>query len=139
MEFLSGAIRIEDLPVAFSDRCERYHGVRPNNDARGVLQDVHWSAGMFGYFGTYTLGNLASAQLFDQFAEEFPDWETEVAGGNFQSLHRWLQHNVYPHGHTMSIDDLLRRVTGKPLDPQHWCRYIERKFAHQMKMAGSVV
>ena len=135
MEFLSGSIKLEDLPAAFSDRCERYLGVRPENDARGILQDGHWSAGMFGYFGTYTLGNLASAQLFRRFEDEFPNWELDVARGEFGPLHRWLQSYVYPYGHTMSVDDLLQRATGEPLNPKYWCRYIERKFAHQLQMA----
>lgn len=125
---IEGQLEVKDLPAAFDDKMEAYLGLRPAHDGEGALQDTHWSEGMFGYFGTYTLGNLLSAQLFQQYAGEHPAYADDFAAGQFAPLLDWLHERVHQDGLTMDIDSLASQVTGEPLNPAHWFRYLEDKF-----------
>ncbi len=95
---MSGELTTADLPTAWDDAYESLLGIRPDSAASGVLQDVHWSAGLIGYFPTYTLGNLAAAQLFDSANEALPDLEQEIGKGEFYGLCGWLRANIHRHG-----------------------------------------
>ena len=92
---------------------EEYLGIVPSNDAEGVLQDVHWSFGAFGYFPTYTLGNLYSVQFYEQAKLEIPHLEDEIAAGQLMVLRRWLEQKIHRWGRMFTPDHLSRRVTGK--------------------------
>lgn len=94
------------------------------DDARGCLQDVHWSAGLFGYFPTYTLGNLYAAQLFEKALEDIPDLYDGFARGDFSPLKTWLNTNVHAHGGRYLPADLCERVTGKPLGAEPLLRHL---------------
>ena len=107
---------------------EEYLGIVPSNDAEGVLQDVHWSLGAFGYFPTYTLGNLYSVQFYDQAKLEIPHLEDEIAAGQLMVLQRWLGQKIHRWGRMFTPDHLARRVTGKSLDPEPFLSYVERKY-----------
>lgn len=125
---LSGQLAVMDLPAAWNDMYEELLGVRPGSDAEGVLQDVHWSSGSLGYFGTYTLGTLGAAQQFATFAKTEPEWPEQFGRGMFGHLAGFLQQDVYPYGHTVSLNDLMVEATDQPLDPSHWIKHIHRKF-----------
>ncbi|MCC9656586.1 carboxypeptidase M32 [Rhodopirellula halodulae] len=112
---IGGDLSTDDLPVAWSDAYEEVIGVRPPSAADGVLQDVHWSAGLIGYFPTYTLGNLAAAQLYDAAKDELGDLDTMVRRGEFSPLHQWLVRHVHQKGRTRTVDELIVEATGKPL------------------------
>lgn len=125
---LSGELPVEDLPAAFAQKMEEYLGIKPDDVAQGVLQDIHWAIGYIGYFPSYTFGNQAAAQLFAKFQELHPEWQREFSRGNFRILLDWLRENVHPLAYLETLDSMLQRVTGEPLNPEHWVKYIEEKF-----------
>jgi carboxypeptidase Taq len=99
---LSGDLTARDLPAAWNDAYQRLLGVTPGSDREGCLQDGHWAAGMFGYFPTYTLGNVLMAQLFERITLELGPLDEQFAQGEFQSLHQWLQKNLFSQGKLLS-------------------------------------
>ncbi len=116
---LSGDLPCADLPAAWSEQYRRNLGVEPAHDGEGCLQDVHWSAGLFGYFPTYTLGNIYGAQLFARAGEELADLPSQIARGEFRPLLDWLRTNVHVHGKRYAPRVLIERATGRPPDPAH--------------------
>jgi carboxypeptidase Taq len=109
---------------------EKYHeylGFTPENDSQGILQDVHWSGG-FGYFPTYTLGNLYSAQIFHKLHEVFSDFDARLEGGDTAFILRWLEENMYAYGAIYLPEELIRRVTGELPNPEFFVRYLTDKF-----------
>lgn len=128
IKMVTGEQGTEDLNTVFADMLEEYLGIRPETDAQGVLQDVHWSSGGIGYFPTYMLGNLAGAQLKRSHDAANPDWEAQFMAGNFGPTFAWLQSNVHTGGLVQTLDGMLGRATGEALDPKHWRTYIENKF-----------
>ena len=115
---LGGDLPVADLPGAWNEKYRAYLGIAPGNDAEGVLQDVHWSAGLIGYFPTYALGNLYAAQFFEQAQADVGPLEEQFAHGEFQSLREWLREKIHVHGQRYSAAELVERVTGKPLSPE---------------------
>jgi carboxypeptidase Taq len=127
-DMLEGRIRIEDLPAHWNDRMESYLGVRPDNDADGVLQDIHWSLGALGYFPTYALGNLMSTQLFDAARRDLPGLEDDIAEGRFGGLLGWLRTNIHQYGRKKTASEILHDVTGQGLGAGSWLSYVRTKF-----------
>ena len=101
----------------------------PPDDATGVLQDIHWSAGLLGYFGTYTLGNIIAAQLWEAFERAHPDRDEQIRRGDFSALLAWLRREVHQHGRKFQAQELVERVTGSRIDPGSYLRYLEHKYA----------
>jgi carboxypeptidase Taq len=126
-DLIEGRTRPEDLPGIWNRKMEEYLGIVPSNDAEGVLQDVHWSLGAFGYFPTYTLGNLYSVQFYEQAKLEIPHLEDEIAAGQLMVLQRWLGQKIHRWGRMFTPDHLARRVTGKSLAPEPFLTYVEKK------------
>ena len=133
-DLIEGRTRPEDLPEIWNRKMEEYLGIVPSNDAEGVLQDVHWSFGAFGYFPTYTLGNLYSVQFYEQAKLEIPHLEDEIAAGQLMVLQRWLGQKIHRWGRMFTPDHLARRVTGKSLDPEPFLSYVERKYGELYKL-----
>jgi carboxypeptidase Taq len=106
---------VADLPGAWKEKCRQYLGIEPPNDAEGVLQDVHWSAGLVGYFPTYSLGNLYAAQFFAAADRQLGGLAPQFARGEFGPLRGWLRENIHQHGHRYSSEELVQRATGSPL------------------------
>lgn len=128
MALLEGKQSVDDLPQAWNDKMEAYLGIVPPNDAQGVLQDVHWSDGLIGYFPTYTLGNLIAAQLFDTVLAAHPELPGEFAAGEFGTLRSWLHEHVHVHGRKFTANELLARITGGGLDAAPYIEYLRNKF-----------
>lgn len=126
-QLIDGSLSSRDLPDAWNDRYESDLGIRPPSDADGVLQDVHWSAGLFGYFPTYTLGNLVSAQLFDAARKELGDLEGSFARGDFGALLEWLRNKIHRHGQCYSADQLVKNATGSALSADHLVSDLQSK------------
>ena len=124
---IAGSIQVDELPAAWNQAYQDCLGIKSSNDADGVLQDVHWSAGLFGYFPTYTLGNLIAAQLFETAMREIGDLETQIASGAFSDLRAWLSRNVHQPGRCYSSSQLVEKVTGTPLSSKHLMSYLESK------------
>jgi carboxypeptidase Taq len=133
-DLIEGRTRPEDLPGIWNRKMEEYLGIVPSNDAEGVLQDVHWSLGAFGYFPTYTLGNLYSVQFYEQAKLEIPHLEDEIAAGQLMVLQRWLGQKIHRWGRMFTPDHLSRRVTGKSLDPEPFLSYVEKKYGELYKL-----
>ena len=125
---ITGKIDTADLPELWRDAMKRYLGVVPEDDAHGVLQDVHWSSGLFGYFPSYMLGNLYSAQFFAAARREIPDLGEKIASGNLSELLAWLRKNIHQHGKMYEPKELIERVTGEKPDPSYFVRYIVDKY-----------
>jgi carboxypeptidase Taq len=126
---LEGAIKVSELPQVWNNRFEEYLGIRPENDADGVLQDVHWSFGLFGYFSTYALGNLVSAQLWDKINEDIPNLDDLTRQGDFEKLLTWLNDKVHAHGSKYFPQDLVQRITGEKINGDAYIRYLNDKFS----------
>jgi carboxypeptidase Taq len=127
-ELLEGSLRVAELPDAWNARVRSYLGIEVPNDREGVLQDIHWSGVSFAIFPGYTLGNLMGAQLMEKIRVEIPALEGHIEKGEFGVLLGWLQSNVYRHGRKFTPNELMERVTGKPLSPGPWIAYVRQKF-----------
>jgi carboxypeptidase Taq len=112
---IEGDLQAADLPGAWREKYERYLDITPPNHADGALQDVHWSAGLFGYFPTYSLGNLYAGQFFAQANADLGDQAAAFRRGKFRPLLEWLRTNIHQHGQRWSASELAARITGKPL------------------------
>jgi carboxypeptidase Taq len=126
---LADDIPIADVPAAWDDKVQEYLGIRPPSAADGVLQDVHWSAGMVGYFPTYTLGNLYACQFFAQAERDLGGLAESFARGEFAPLTQWLRDMIHRHGQCYSAAELVQKVTGKPLSPEPLMTHLRGKFA----------
>ncbi len=118
-----------DLPGAWNDKMNEYLGVRPPNDALGVLQDVHWAHAMFGYFPTYTLGNLYAAQLDRSMHKEVPNLSTQIRGGQFGVALQWMRSRIHRHGCLYPPKTLVEKATGEALGVDDLVEYLREKFA----------
>ncbi len=121
----AGRLEVADLPLAWDDLYDEVLGVRPPDVAQGVLQDLHWAAGLFGYFPTYTLGTLAAVQLFAAAGAALGDLDTQLARGEFAPLLGWLREHVHRHGARYLPRELLARATGAPPSAEPFLGYLE--------------
>ena len=118
---------IADLPAAWREKYREYLGIEPPDDADGVLQDVHWSAALIGYFPTYALGNIYAGQFFEKASEEIGNVDQQFANGDFAPLREWFVENVHKPGQCYPATELVKRVTGKPLSHDGLIRYLKAK------------
>jgi carboxypeptidase Taq len=128
LELIDGKLEPRDLPGAWNARMRHYLGVDVPDDARGVLQDSHWSGGGFGYFPTYSLGNVLSVQLWKRLREDVADVDDEIERGEFASLREWLGEHVHRHGRKFAPRETVERAAGGPLDPEPYLRYLREKY-----------
>ncbi len=124
---LNGDIPVDDLNAVWNEKSVSWLGVRPSGDCQGVLQDVHWSLGMFGYFPSYLVGSLYAAQFAEAY-ELTHDLAGEIRNGNFSPLLQWLRTHVHEIGYRNSAEEIVTRVTGQPLDPTPFLRYLDKKY-----------
>jgi carboxypeptidase Taq len=127
-ELIAGTLSTADLPEAWNARFEEYLGLAVPEDRLGVLQDVHWSCGLFGYFPTYQLGNVMSVQIWEAAKAAVPDLDDRFEEGDFSALRTWLRENLYSLGRKLTPKETLERVAGGPLDPEPYLRYLNGKY-----------
>jgi carboxypeptidase Taq len=120
-------LSVDELPEAWNARFCEVFGLEVPDDRRGVLQDVHWSAGLIGYFPTYALGNLIAGQLWEKVHDDVPDLEEGIAAGELSPLREWLRENVHRHGAKFPAAELLPRVVGGPIAVGPFTGYLKRK------------
>ncbi len=125
---VNGRLQVDDLPEAWNEGMRNLLGLTPPDFRHGVMQDVHWAAGLFGYFPTYTLGNLYAAQFFAQAQNEVSGLEELMAAGDFRPLLAWLRQNIHQHGSRFRPRQLVARVTGHELQTRFLLTYLEKKF-----------
>ena len=128
-ELMTDRLAVEDLPERWNQAMEDYLGIRPSSDRDGVLQDVHWSVGYFGYFPTYMLGNLYCAQLFATLRKDLPKLDEQITSGQFAPLLEWLRKHVHRHGAAVEPVELIERVTGEAPNSQFFVDYVRSKYA----------
>jgi carboxypeptidase Taq len=129
---ISRKIKVSDLPEVWNQKMKESFDLKINDDSEGVLQDVHWSGGAFGYFPTYTLGNIYSAQLFHHFLtthESF--WDDVINRGDVTSLNKWLAKKVYSHGRILDPKDLIKEATGEAPKSDYLIKYLKTKVQEQ--------
>ena len=125
---IEGTLSVLDLPARWNEMYNKYLGIKPADDKTGVLQDVHWSHGSFGYFPTYTLGSFYAAQFFSKAQEDIKNLSQQIANGELTELLQWLREKVHKHGRRYTSEELCERITGKKLDATFFIRYIQAKY-----------
>jgi carboxypeptidase Taq len=125
---IEGSLKVRDIPEAWNSKMQELIGVTPATNSEGCLQDIHWAMGGFGYFPTYTLGNLYAAHLFEAFAKAHPDWEKQIASGNLMFITNWLHENIHQHGRRYTSQELLKKVTGKAFTADAYIKYLNSKY-----------
>src|SRR5437588_802549 len=132
----AGDLDVTDLPEAWNAKMAEFLGVTPPDDADGLMQDIHWSGGMIGYFPSYTIGNVASVQFFEAAQRAHPGLAEDIRLGRFSTLLGWLRDHVHAHGRKFLPRDLLLRATGDPLTPEPYLRYLREKFGEIYGLGG---
>lgn len=126
-KLLAGEIEVKDLPEVWNSKMVEYLGIKPKNNADGVLQDVHWSAGLFGYFPTYALGTAYAAQFYNTMKKEF-DVLGAVKENNIVTINQWLKEKIHQYGGSKNPKELLLAVTGEEFNPKYYVEYLKEKY-----------
>lgn len=121
-------LEVKDLPETWNSKYKEYLGIMPTNDGEGVLQDVHWSGGDFGYFASYSLGNMYAAQIMHTLRKEMPELDSLIAAGNLTPIKDWLTDKIYRYGKSRTPSELILAVTGEELNPDYLADYLEAKY-----------
>lgn len=127
-KLVNGDLKVRDLPEAWKDGMQRWVGIVPETNADGVLQDVHWSMGSFGYFPTYTLGNVYSSQFVEVARKDLGDLDGQLKAGNVRPLRDWFDEHVYQYGSSYTGREFVERITGGPISVEPLVRYLRSKF-----------
>ncbi|MFC7167018.1 carboxypeptidase M32 [Halospeciosus flavus] len=135
-DLIAGDLAVEDVPEVWNDKYEEYLGIRPDSDAEGCLQDIHWSHGNFGYFPTYSLGSVLAAQLDATVREEVDEFDAKVRDGDFEDLRTWLRENVHQHGARYTTPELVEEATGEAFTADYFVDYLTAKFADLYDLDG---
>lgn len=125
---IAGDLAPADVPAVWNETFVRYFGIATPDDARGCLQDIHWSGGLIGYFPTYALGNMYAAQFFDAAEQSLGDLPAQFSRGDFAPLKNWLNEHIHRRGKQFRAANLVQRVTGRPLSPEPLIRRLHAKF-----------
>ncbi|MEA2193584.1 MAG: carboxypeptidase Taq, partial [Solirubrobacteraceae bacterium] len=128
LALVEGSLEVRDLPVAWAAKMKQFLGVDVPDDLRGVLQDIHWSEGIIGYFPTYAIGNVLAAQLWRAVNADIPDLGAEIARGELGALRVWLREKVHRHGRLLSPPELVEQAVGGPLDPEPMLAHLTAKY-----------
>ncbi len=128
-ELMEGKISVNDINKTWNKKYKSYLGLTVPDDARGMLQDIHWSHGSFGYFPTYSIGSLYAAQLYNTAKSDIDNLEEQIAKGNSSQLLDWLREKVHKHGRMYYPEQLCKRITGEGLNSKHFLKYAKEKYA----------
>lgn len=129
LALIEGTLKVRDLPEAWNEKMKKFLGITPKSNAEGCMQDIHWSMGAFGYFPTYTLGNLYASHLFEKFEKDEPEWGKKIAAGkSMEFIKNWLQENIYCHGRRFASKELLKIITSKDFSSEAFLFYLNGKY-----------
>ena len=131
---IEGNIEVKDLPQIWNAKYKEYLNIDVTSDSEGVLQDIHWSHGSFGYFPTYSLGSFYAIQFYNQAKKEITDLEKEIERGNMQPLLTWLRRNIHRHGKKYSAQNLCKKITGEKLNFEYFLLYAKEKYKSLYKI-----
>jgi len=128
-ELIAGKITVADLPRIWNQKYREYLGVNIENDSEGVMQDTHWAEGYFGYFPSYTLGNIYSGQILSALERDMPGWKDQIAKGNFHNVKQWLIENVHRYGKLYNAADLIKKIAGEEINVKYYLDYLDEKYS----------
>ncbi|MBY9081848.1 carboxypeptidase M32 [Paenibacillus sp. HN-1] len=128
-QIFNEGLQVKDLPEVWNAKYKEYLGIVPPTNSLGVLQDVHWSGGDFGYFASYSLGNMYAAQFLNTLRKELPEFDSLIASGNLLPIKEWLSNAIYRYGMSETPSQIIERVTGEPLNPDYLADYLEQKYS----------
>jgi len=128
-DLFADKINVDELPQAWNQKYTDYLDVKIENDLEGVMQDTHWSSGLYGYFPSYSLGNIYSGQIFQAITRDLPNWRNQLAVGNLTEFNAWLKHNIHSKGNLYDPEELIKQATGRGLDPQPYLEYLTKKYS----------
>jgi len=124
---IEGSLEVADLPEIWNNKMEEYLGIRPGNDSEGVLQDVHWSCGLFGYFPSYALGNAYAAQIYNTM-EKTMEIEKLLTDGRLDVIREWLSENIHRYGKAKKPSEIIMDISGEQLNAQYFIDYLKKKY-----------
>ena len=127
-ELINGRIEVSDLKDLWNKKYKEYLGVEAEKESEGILQDMHWSDGSFGYFPSYALGNLYGAQMLNTLKKENPNIMDNLKKGDFSEINKWLKEKVHTHGAIYSPEELIKNITGEELNPKYFIEYLKEKY-----------
>jgi carboxypeptidase Taq len=125
---INDEIKVADLPRVWNEKMREYLGIAPGNNAEGVLQDVHWAGGSFGYFPSYSLGNIYAAQFEQAMRKDMPDMYKSIEAGNLLPINEWLNNKIHQYGKSLEPAEILLKVTGEEINPDYLTAYLEKKY-----------
>jgi carboxypeptidase Taq len=128
-DWFAGKISVSDLPQVWNEQYMNYLGVKIEDDSEGLMQDTHWGLGYFGYFPSYALGNVYSGQLLAILKKDMPDWNQQIAKGNFPAIRQWLTTNVHNYGNLYDPPDLIKKIAGEEINVKHYLDYLNEKYS----------
>jgi len=128
LALIDGEIKVSELPMCWNEKMTEMLGITPKNDKEGVLQDMHWSGGSFGYFPTYVIGTIYASQLFKQLSQENSSLTEEIEQGNFINILSWLRKNVHQYGRLMTADEIIKKTCGDGLNSKVFVSYLKDKY-----------
>ncbi|MFH1102132.1 MAG: carboxypeptidase M32 [Methanobacteriota archaeon] len=129
LDLIDNKITVQELPQRWNEKTTELLGVTPTNDTEGVLQDMHWSTGEFGYFPTYAIGTIYATQLYKKLIETHPQTSEEITQGNFTNILSWLRENIHQYGRMMTADDIIKKTCGEGLNSQVYLAYLKDKYS----------
>jgi len=127
-DMMEDKINVGDLPQIWNEKMYEMLGIKPKNDVEGVLQDMHWSGGSIGYFPTYAIGTIYSAQIYNQISKENPNMQIEIENGNFNNILKWLRKNIHQYGRLMMADEIIKKSCGGGLNSEVFIKYLKEKY-----------
>jgi carboxypeptidase Taq len=128
-DLFADKIMVKELPEIWNQSYTDYLGVKIKNNSEGVMQDIHWASGSYGYFPSYALGNIYSGQILATMQKDLPNWKKQIEKGNFSPVKNWLIKNVHSYGDLYDPPDLIRKITGKELNVKPYLNYLNEKYS----------
>jgi len=128
-DLFADKIMVRELPEVWNQSYKDYLGVNIENDSEGVMQDTHWASGLYGYFPSYTLGNIYSAQILAAMEKDLPEWKNQISRGNFHDIKQWMVRNVYSCGNLYDPPDLIKKIVGEELRVKPYLDYLNQKYS----------
>ena len=117
------------MPQVWNQKYEEYLGVKVQDDSEGVMQDTHWSSGLYGYFPSYALGNIYSGQIIKAITNDLPNWRSQLSQGSLKDFNAWLNEKIHQQGDLYDPEDLIKKTTGRSLDSEPYLQYLTSKYS----------
>ena len=127
-DLFADKISLDELPQVWNQKYADCLGVKVEDDSEGVMQDTHWSSGLYGYFPSYALGNIYSGQITEALTRDLPNWRSQLSEGNLSEFNLWLKEKIHRQGDLQDPEDLIKQATGKNLNSEPYLQYLTRKY-----------